>query len=115
MGSDERGLRGTEERRLTQHDAAQVHGVTDACISQRMRRGWTWSEAITTPSKRPNARGGKGRARGTGEVHQGRTVAEWAELTGLHVSTVRDRIARGKPLDAPRDRRGRKSSTEGGA
>jgi hypothetical protein len=96
--------RNTRVNRLITHDG-QTLTVTEwsertrigaSTIGERLRHGWSASDAITTPPQP--------RARKRGAIsHDGRTmpVAAWSREVGLNSNTIRERLARGwSPSDA---------------
>ena len=73
---------------------ARIAGLTPGTLAQRMKRGMSFEDAISTPLYRGN-RGGHGKIEYNGESH---TVREWSEIIGVSMQTIEKRLLNGMPL-----------------
>lgn len=72
--------------RKTLKEWSRETGLSDACISERLKFGWSIEEAITIPSKVEVKY-----YEYNGEAH---TIGEWAKIYGLHIDCLRGRLQR---------------------
>lgn len=78
---------------LSRQDWAERLGVDSNSIRDRLRRGWTVEKTLSTPH-----RSAKERQRNTSRNRlitfkgQTKTLAEWAEITGMHPAALKCRI-----------------------
>lgn len=89
---------GDEELTLTEW--AKKTGMTFNTLSSRLERGWSIERAVATPQ-------GLRRGRGTPQSKdklieykgESKTLAQWAEQFGLHITTMIERVWRKWPME----------------
>lgn len=66
-------------------------GTNRSTIDKRLKSGYSQDEAVSPEKKRPGRKGSK-MITANGETH---SLAEWSRITGLHRSSIEERLLRG--------------------